>query len=738
MQGRVQLTFSNLKSLELIMPQLKLKSAGEFVFDFNNIRQRQNVKINGSLKDYHLNYLLGSKLFLTAEIQNLFKTPVGTIKFNGNNLTFHDLKLNKFELTSYNSKKGGWDFALSAKGLWKKPLNCDLVGNYSYAKGQNNLNIINFSGDVLAQSFYLKKPVDFSWKDRDHLTLSNFEFIMPASMLTAEVAIDGQKSHIKILANHFPLDFFSFNSLGLKTSGFASCDFTLDQGPFTIESNLNLKIEDSTIAAINDEHPLKTKGEIEAKIENGLLSATCDLKSGKSGLLALNLTLPLKVGKSLFHFDLLQQKSLKAKVAYEGRAEDLLDFFNLKHNRLEGDLFCQLTLSKTLINPQVEGFLKLENGIFENYHSGSYFQNISADISFEKSKMIIEKLKAYDLEQKPLVASGSLTFNKLLNYPYNLKCQFDSTQIMKSDFIDAKADGEIEIKGNLNKGLIRGKVEINSGLITIPEQIPIIVPAIPTTYINEKKERIIQKKKEKPYPIFLNLELHMPKNILVKGRGVDAELEGNIYLTGSLDDIISSGRLNVAKGTYSFSGKTFALIDSSIIFPGRKGAFPELAITGQTEQNDVVINANLKGPLNAPRLYFTSSPSLPQGSILSLLLFGQEISGISAIQALQVANTISSLSGSNNILEAAKKKLGIDRLTVIATSSEENEDPDQVAILIGKYIMKNVLLSFSRGFDYGVTNIIVEVDFFKGLMFQFETMMQEQQNKFTLKWKHNY
>ncbi len=738
MQGKVQLAFSNLRSLETLYPQAILKSAGEFTFDFMRFQEKQNVKIGGTFKDYHLNYLLGSKLFLSADIQNLFQTPVGNLKFNGTDLTFHDLKFNKFEGTSYSSNKGGWDFVLSASGLWRTPVNCNLVGNYSYAKGQTNLKIINFSGKALTQSFYLKKPTAFSWKDQDHFTLSDFEFMMPTSSLQADIKIDGANNQIKVLANHFPLDFFSFNPLELKTTGFASCDFTLNQSSFNIDSTLKLNIEDSTIAAVSDEHPLKIQGEIESKITNGLLSATCDLKSGQNGLLALNLSLPLKVGKSLFHFDILQQKDLKAKVAYEGRVEDLLDFFNLKHNRLEGDLFCQLTLSKNLINPQVEGFLKLENGIFENYHSGSYFQNISADISFAKSKMIIEKLQAYDLEQKPLTASGALTFNKLLNYPYALKCTFDSTQIMKSDFIDAKADGEIEIKGNLNKGLIKGKVEINSGLITIPEEIPLIVPAIPTTYINQKKETVPRAQKAKQYPIFLDLELNMPKNIFVKGRGVDAELEGHIYLTGSLDDIISSGRLNVAKGSYSFSGKTFELIDSRIIFPGIKGAFPELAITGQVEQGGIVINANLKGPLNAPKLYFTSSPSLPLGSILSLLLFGQEISGISALQALQVANTISSLSGDNNVLEAAKKKLGIDRLAVIATSSEENEDPDQVAILIGKYIMKNVLLSFSRGFDYGVTNIIVEVDFFKGVFFQFETMMQEQQNKFTLKWKHNY
>ncbi|MFA5250889.1 MAG: translocation/assembly module TamB domain-containing protein, partial [Parachlamydiales bacterium] len=266
---------------------------------------------------------------------------------------------------------------------------------------------------------------------------------------------------------------------------------------------------------------------------------------------------------------------------------------------------------------------------------------------------------------------------------------------------------------------------------------PTVIPEIPLTYINEpKNQKPLPAKTD--YPLFLELELKAPKNIFIKGRGVEAELKGSVFLKGPLDDITSFGKLQVVKGSYTFSGQTFELIHSSIIFPGIHGAFPELAIIGQTNQKGILIKANLQGPLNAPRLFFTSSPSLPLGSILSLLLFGQEISGISALQALQVANAISALSEGNNLIEAAKKNLGIDRLTVISTSSEETEDPDQVALQIGKYIMKNVLFSFSRGLEPGTSNIVIDVDLIKGFMFRFETMTQEQQNRFTLKWNHNY
>ncbi len=740
MQGKADFSFTSLSSLERLFPNLILKSAGNLALNFEYANGKQNLNLGGSLKDYHINFLLGSKLTFSADLKDLFNNSVGNLKVFSKNLSFYDLTFDKFEAVSYSSKKHGWDFAISAQGNWRKPIKCNLVGFYAYNPQQktSDVKIVNFSGETLGQSFYLKQQAFIAWQDLKHFSVSNFKFAMSRSYLDIDMQVNGQKNEVQIEAKDFPLDFLSFNPWKIKTHGFTSCNFNLKQTAFSISSNLKLNLDNATLASLSDEHPLKLHGDIFSKIENNLLKAECDLKSGKTGLLTLDLSLPLKIGKSLFYFDLREQKNLKAKLAYEGRAEDILDFFNLRNNRLEGNLFCQLILSKNLINPRLEGFVKLENGIFENYQSGSYFKNISADLNFKKSKLIIETLQGYDQQNKLVSATGYLSFNQLLNYPYSIKCHFDSARIVKSNFIEAKADGDMEIKGNSKKSLIRGKAIISYGLITIPEEIPIFIPDIPTTYVNEQQQIQTIKPKKKPYPINLDLDLIMPDNIFVKGRGIDAQLQGRVYLTGNLDDIVSDGRLKVIKGTFTFSDKTFDLINSSIIFPGIRGAFPELAITAQVEQSGVVINANLKGPLNAPQLYFTSSPSLPLGSIISLLLFGRDISGISAVQALQVATAISSLSESNNIIEASKKKLGIDRLAVITRSSEESEDPDQVAILVGKYITKRIMLAFSRGFDYGVSNIIVEVDMLKGIMFQFETMAQEQQNKYTLKWKHNY
>ena len=141
----------------------------------------------------------------------------------------------------------------------------------------------------------------------------------------------------------------------------------------------------------------------------------------------------------------------------------------------------------------------------------------------------------------------------------------------------------------------------------------------------------------------------------------------------------------------------------------------------------------LEGPLTSPKLSFQSSPQMPTSSLLAQILFNKDISEISAVQALQVAQKVISLSGNSgpDILEKIRRIIGIDRLTLITSEN----DPGKISLQIGKYLMRGVLLTISQGAES--RNVSVEVDLRKGIKFQAE-YNEEQQGKFSLKWHHHY
>jgi translocation and assembly module TamB len=219
----------------------------------------------------------------------------------------------------------------------------------------------------------------------------------------------------------------------------------------------------------------------------------------------------------------------------------------------------------------------------------------------------------------------------------------------------------------------------------------------------------------------------------VEGRGLNAELKGRVHLTGTHKKVAAHGKLQLVSGEYIFSGKVFKLTQGEIIFNDKGTRNAYIALSGNCDLPEVNVTVMLEGPLTAPKLSFQSSPQMPTSSLLARILFNKDISEISAVQALQVAQTVISLSGNSgpDILEKIRRTIGIDRLTLITSEN----DPGKISLQIGKYLMRGVLLTLSQGAES--RNVSVEVDLRKGIKFQAE-FDEEQQGKFSLKWHHHY
>jgi len=147
---------------------------------------------------------------------------------------------------------------------------------------------------------------------------------------------------------------------------------------------------------------------------------------------------------------------------------------------------------------------------------------------------------------------------------------------------------------------------------------------------------------------------------------------------------------------------------------------------------DITITAMLRGPLTAPQLTFQSNPQKPTSSILALILFNKDIADISHPEAIQLASTLVSLSGGAgpDVLETIRKSIGVDRLNI-----SSKPGTDELAVQIGKYLTRGIMITLSQSATS--SQVIVEVELPKGFVFQAETQ-EEQEGKFSLKWRRSY
>ncbi len=318
-------------------------------------------------------------------------------------------------------------------------------------------------------------------------------------------------------------------------------------------------------------------------------------------------------------------------------------------------------------------------------------------------------------------------------FPFEFRAELNNLNMLNYDSFSSNFTGPIQIQGDTKQAAAEGALIVSHADFNIPDELPPDIPVLPITYIHQPLH--MKKNRVGPvilYPISLDIQLSADNEIFVRGRGLSSEWEGDVHLGGKNNNVSANGTLRLLKGEFAFSGKVFTLTQGEITFANKSSQEAFLSLTGTLSLSDATITAILRGPLSAPQLSFQSIPHMPTSSILAKILFNKDISDISPMQAIQLAQTIVTLSGGTgpDVIEKIRKSLGIDRLNIVSASGS-----DDISLQIGKYITRGVMITLSQSADS--SQVIVEVELSKGFIFQAETQ-EEDEGKFTLKWNKNY
>lgn len=282
-------------------------------------------------------------------------------------------------------------------------------------------------------------------------------------------------------------------------------------------------------------------------------------------------------------------------------------------------------------------------------------------------------------------------------------------------------DGALRVAGPLSGGArISGEINVGETTVNVPSTgLTSIGDIPPIRHIRPPSDAMITRRKaglngaddgtsavqaKTSGPGFgLDVNVNAPGRIFVRGRGLDAELGGALRLTGTTNNIISAGRFDLLRGRLDILGKRFDLAEGSATFQG--DFIPYIRFVSTTSTTTGEISVIVSGPANAPEVTFESSPSAPQDEVLAQLLFGRNISDISAFQALQLANAVATLAGrgGTGVVGNLRSRFGLDDLDVTTTDSGET------ALRVGKYLSDNIYTDVTAASD-GTGEVSLNLD----------------------------
>jgi len=270
-------------------------------------------------------------------------------------------------------------------------------------------------------------------------------------------------------------------------------------------------------------------------------------------------------------------------------------------------------------------------------------------------------------------------------------------------------------------------------VIGIPDSLPPNVAVLDV----RRRGQVVQVA-DKQLVIDLDISINAPREVLVQGRGLDAELGGeDLRIGGTTDAPLVSGRLGLLRGTFSI-GSTQLTFDptSNLSFDGtglKKSIDPTLDFRATTvvqtttasAQAGTTVTLHITGYADAPKIELTSTGGQSQDEIMALLLFGVPASQLTALQLAQVSYALATLSGiggsgSSNPLTRLQKSLRLDRLSVgsgTTTSATGVTENSGAAIQAGRYVTKRVYVEGKQS-TTGQTQVEVDVDLTKHLKLQ--------------------
>lgn len=380
--------------------------------------------------------------------------------------------------------------------------------------------------------------------------------------------------------------------------------------------------------------------------------------------------------------------------------------------RLSGTARFDARIGGALTRPTVSGLVSIAGGRITDPGANIDLTGVNVLAGLEGNRLVIRNASASLAGGGGLTLSGSVGLGAGL--PADLTLALAGARYSDGQLFSADLGADLAITGPLSGGaMIAGTVNIARAEITVPEtfagdadliDVRHVEPDAGTRATLERIASVMPRTDggEPSAPYRLDVRINAPSQVFVRGRGLDAELGGQVRVSGALDSLAPVGGFDLIRGRLSLLSRRLDFIDGAVTLTGNLDPFIDM--TAQTSNGDLTAFVTLVGPASDLDVQLSSSPSLPEDEILARILFGEDIASLSPAQLAQLAAAAASLAGGGSDLAGGLRgALGVDDLDIT------QDEGGGLAVRAGRYLSDNVYLEVEAGADGAETSINLDI-----------------------------
>ncbi|MDB5381798.1 MAG: hypothetical protein JWO26_1430, partial [Rhodospirillales bacterium] len=421
--------------------------------------------------------------------------------------------------------------------------------------------------------------------------------------------------------------------------------------------------------------------------------------------------------------DAAQPRGLGAGAATEAQLRGRLDigvlaapFLAGSAGRASGRATLDLRVSGTPNAPQLAGSVDFSGGRYSDSELGVQVNNITARLSAAGQRLVVERFAATTPGGGRLAAEGWLE-PLGEDIPAELTLTAVRARPIRSELVEAILNADLRVAGPLLAGgRLSGRIDLIRVDIRIPEQLAANIPQIGVVRevgpLPPGRPRPVARNNARPppppgEPLALDITISAPRAIFVRGRGLDAELGGEITVRGNLAAPLPSGGFRLRRGSFDLAGRALNLTRGLVNFDAGT-LVPSLDFLASSRSRSHTITLAITGQPSAPQLTLSAVPELPQDEALARLLFDREVGRLSPFEIASLTQALAQLAGviteSQTPAARIRAVLGLDRLSAGQTQQ------GGATVEAGRYVAPGVYVGVRQGTGSAPPGVNVQVE----------------------------
>ena len=371
-------------------------------------------------------------------------------------------------------------------------------------------------------------------------------------------------------------------------------------------------------------------------------------------------------------------------------------------------------------SPDFTGTVAIRSGAFTVPYTGMAYRNLNAAFAVKGRELTVEAFTVEDEDRHVLTVRGGFNVpGDTRESSFNLYISGEGVHVLKNHLGDVGVTLDLHAYGDVKTPLLNGTINVDHATVEVDD---VLDQLRSTGYVPMPNEVVTDETLRDtlaPGPLeggSYSITLALNDNVVLRGRdlrtgngpiglgAINITVGGALIIAKDIGELSTiRGRLDVVRGHYEFQSRLFTIQrGSELVFRGGTVLDPQLNVTAERQISGVIARVRVTGTARQPEVTLSSTPSLDQSDILSLIIFNEPTNELLSTQKVALAaraGTLAARAIATPLADSVARALNLDLFEI----RPSDDTRGGATVSIGQQVNDRLFVGFRQ--DFGPSEI---------------------------------